>query len=95
MHVGSIPACAGEPPASDRTLSGLSPRVRGNLGGEHRHRLHIAGSIPACAGEPDDGHSASKCWVYPRVCGGTMVALAVASAQMNDTEVYPRVCGGT
>ena len=51
--------------------SGLSPRVRGNLGREHPVRLRER-SIPACAGEP-----AGLVWpgrageVYPRVCGGT------------------------
>ena len=91
---GSIPACAGEPPASSavptrrwvyprvcggthvrgtnrRRRKGLSPRVRGNLGGGPGEEAGV-GSIPACAGEPrrqrqhgcDDG-------VYPRVCGGT------------------------
>ena len=52
---------------------GLSPRVRGNLpsvvaGGD------VLGSIPACAGEPRAGSRAgSRTWVYPRVCGGTVL----------------------
>ena len=53
---------------------GLSPRVRGNL---HRppHPLPTDRSIPACAGEPywrrlDIEAQA----VYPRVCGGTLLA---------------------
>ena len=56
---------------SNRQITGLSPRVRGN------HRLLLGGhdaarSIPACAGEPP-----RRSWtpappgVYPRVCGGT------------------------
>ena len=50
---------------------GLSPRVRGN------HSIAGVGyaasrSIPACAGEPRWCEScSSRCWVYPRVCGGT------------------------
>ena len=54
---------------------GLSPRVRGNLsppydGGADQR------SIPACAGEPElvcavCGHTE----VYPRVCGGTIIAI--------------------
>ena len=50
---------------------GLSPRVRGNLGGTTDHGLR-ARSIPACAGEP--GHRDPRRReprVYPRVCGGT------------------------
>ena len=52
-------------------LSGLSPRVRGNLL-VHQSVLPYAGSIPACAGEPPPLAAAE--WrreVYPRVCGGT------------------------
>ena len=64
---GGTPAIALE----IRTMSGLSPRVRGN----HRNPSAIArldGSIPACAGEP----RRLLVWrhgkrVYPRVCGGT------------------------
>ena len=62
---------AGKPAA--RTLSGLSPRVRGNparaTGWWRRSR-----SIPACAGEPRPRHGAAhSAGVYPRVCGGTGV----------------------
>ena len=50
---------------------GLSPRVRGNLGGIS-NQTTSSGSIPACAGEPGgccDGYHQRE--VYPRVCGGT------------------------
>ena len=52
-------------------ISGLSPRVRGNLPSRRRDR-RPRGSIPACAGEPSS-LSASSAFirVYPRVCGGT------------------------
>ena len=54
------------------TLSGLSPRVRGNPPAESRQSPPPR-SIPACAGEPPpalfDRHFG---WVYPRVCGGTV-----------------------
>ncbi len=52
-------------------VSGLSPRVRGNRGGES-HAAAAARSIPACAGEPrwEDG-AGKRDPVYPRVCGGT------------------------
>ena len=54
---------------------GLSPRVRGNRQSSFV-RPALWRSIPACAGEP----KASSMWknplsVYPRVCGGTAVAV--------------------
>ena len=52
-------------------VRGLSPRVRGNLGGGLLELIR-RGSIPARAGEPDD-HAvpAGVAGVYPRACGGT------------------------
>ena len=53
--------------------NGLSPRVRGNLGGHGPAPVRVR-SIPACAGEPVVGRPvfyASR--VYPRVCGGTFI----------------------
>ena len=69
---------------------GLSPRVRGNLepplatGGGYR-------SIPACAGEPF-GYctEAGAQWVYPRVCGGTLMYPAAGDI---DKGLSPRVRG--
>ena len=58
-------------PGQRVTVTGLSPRVRGN---HHRAlALHGAlGSIPACAGEPPAVWGAGmRLTVYPRVCGGT------------------------
>ena len=54
-----------------RTLAGLSPRVRGNLD-PRGWWCEPVGSIPACAGEPQ-GYTSRKGGqqVYPRVCGGT------------------------
>ena len=50
---------------------GLSPRMRGNLGGRLL-RFGGAGSIPAYAGEPGLGDAMlGYLEVYPRVCGGT------------------------
>ena len=50
---------------------GLSPRVRGNLGGGGWGQGYRR-SIPACAGEPVGGFGAGgQGEVYPRVCGGT------------------------
>ena len=53
---------------------GLSPRVRGNRNIVGR-RTGKAGSIPACAGEPaGTEYECTNLGVYPRVCGGTLLA---------------------
>ena len=72
-------------------VSGLSPRVRGNLA-LLIPVLPQPGPIPACAGEPlraisDPTHR----WAYPRVCGGTRIR----SSNQSRIRAYPRVCGGT
>ena len=78
------PACAGSRAVYPRVCggtallvtagvdaAGLSPRVRGNLGGTVQQAAGD-GSIPACAGEPSAMTSPSRPpGVYPRVCGGT------------------------
>ena len=52
-------------------VSGLSPRVRGNLL-IATARVIRSGSIPACAGEPTiEAMNQNMNRVYPRVCGGT------------------------
>ena len=57
------------------TLSGLSPRVRGNPLPMSETRLR-PGSIPACAGQPESAALAGALSeVYPRVCGATTGAL--------------------
>ena len=57
--------------ALSRMISGLSPRVRGNLR-EFQVQEIAKGSIPACAGEPRSPEpDIYRVWVYPRVCGGT------------------------
>ena len=76
--------------ASSGPLPGLSPRVRGNPRTPRNSRTSRR-SIPACAGEPPwDGSALSLSGVYPRVCGGTVVA-------STDTETLtglsPRVRG--
>ena len=80
--------CAAPRPA--RVNWGLSPRVRGNRrrpGGLPALRR----SIPACAGEPRAG---LKSWpagrVYPRVCGGTVMAVPPATSGWG---LSPRVRG--
>ncbi len=73
-----------------RRVVGLSPRVRGNLGGRSGPR-RLAGSIPACAGEPsNDTPVATPTGVYPRVCGGTGYAYTNTNIQAG---LSPRVRG--
>ena len=70
--------------------SGLSPRVRGNLG---KGGLHVSTlrSIPACAGEPpEDRQISATTAVYPRVCGGTSRAMASSIPRAG---LSPRVRG--
>ena len=69
---------------------GLSPRVRGN-------RAYVAlrygtqRSIPACAGEPfRTTERTSPTGVYPRVCGGTILAL---DQKFTEEGLSPRVRG--
>ena len=57
--------------------TGLSPRVRGNRP-DHRQVRPQVGSIPACAGEPlTYGFKTTARRVYPRVCGGTKLRIAM------------------
>ena len=70
--------------------SGLSPRVRGNPWAAPTAAAS-AGSIPACAGEPQPGFgNAVGAGVYPRVCGGTDIALNTARDKAG---LSPRVRG--
>ena len=69
---------------------GLSPRVRGK-----RHRVaqlcRMTRSIPACAGEAPAGSSSTfGRWVYPRVCGGSLLAPVVSPEMVG---LSPRVRG--
>ena len=74
----------------DRQSTGLSPRVRGNRRKPVRPST-TAGSIPARAGQPWCRTSPSRFgWVYPRACGATFTASAVAAVY---TGLSPRVRG--
>ena len=76
--------------AATATITGLSPRVRGNPAptpgdGE------VPRSIPACAGEPMCRYSSAPARVvYPRVCGGTTSSAMPCNA---DAGLSPRVRG--
>ena len=75
---GSIPACAGEPPAwllqTVNLSMGLSPRVRGSA----RHLpdvSEVTGLSPRVRGSLTVTSTEFPYWmaVYPRVCGGAIV----------------------
>ena len=73
-----------------RSTSGLSPRVRGNLGLPAKWQDKRR-SIPACAGEPDTVRFVPLVSVvYPRVCGGTG---SVFRGDERDRGLSPRVRG--
>ena len=70
--------------------NGLSPRMRGNLGGLRKHSPAI-GSIPAYAGEPVPVSGVvGDVEVYPRVCGGT---LGASAAHWGGSGLSPRMRG--
>ena len=73
------------------SLSGLSPRVRGNRACAREH-VPIPGSIPASAGEP-------RCWNRQASAPGVYPASAgepdTSASMFGPTWVYPRECGGT
>ena len=84
--------CGGTPSSSTMraSLSGLSPRVRGNpeAGSEG---LPAGGSIPACAGEPSiPSRRIRTGGVYPRVCGGTGLVVVTPGGGLG---LSPRVRG--
>ena len=84
--------CGGTTSGSSGHLShqGLSPRVRGNLEKKQSSRKRRR-SIPASAGEPIGSHvEATRKWVYPRECGGT---IWLAAAHASDVGLSPRVRG--
>ena len=84
--------CGGTPTRwfSALPVSGLSPRVRGNLSRSGRGGRQ-GGSIPACAGEPQRAEEHGRGGaVYPRVCGGTLPLLRVVPVQGG---LSPRVRG--
>ncbi len=72
------------------SMSGLSPRVRGNPRVKENAKI-AHGSIPACTGEPQSQGKCQDCSrVYPRVYGGTESAPKPAQAFRG---LSPRVRG--
>ena len=75
---------------SNVRTSGLSPRVRGNPRYIPLPAATVR-SIPACAGEPVGSHATlARYEVYPRVCGGTLVAFCSSHCVLG---LSPRVRG--
>ena len=84
--------CGGTAPSRTKfkDTSGLSPRVRGNLGTVVATHLSPR-SIPACAGEPVLRIRRNAFQpVYPRVCGGTTSA---SVSESSGKGLSPRVRG--
>ena len=84
--------CGGTHTLADSGLgaSGLSPRVRGNPI-RVRGSPSYSRSIPACAGEPPSYPNIVDVYaVYPRVCGGTCIALV---GNADHPGLSPRVRG--
>ena len=85
-------ACGGTvaiPPGAE-LKSGLSPRVRGNPSPMLAFEC-LLGSIPARAGEPaGEWPGTYKSTVYPRACGGTIIAAPDLLAALG---LSPRVRG--
>ena len=80
----------GAVPRDEMIALGLSPRVRGNPSRSSWARRGVR-SIPACTGEPFRNRPQAKSrGVYPRVYGGT--ALALVAAEQFDG-LSPRVRG--
>ena len=72
------------------SITGLSPRVRGNQCHAQRDGVRVW-SIPACAGEPlTPGPVLVPGPVYPRVCGGT---ITISTKNQSVPGLSPRVRG--
>ena len=90
---GSIPACAGKPPAAKMTSRcfGVYPRVCGEAPGQARRAVMRWGLSPRVRGSPSSLSSSSASWrVYSRVCGEAPVASALNKLHKG---LSPRVRG--
>ena len=94
LAVGSIPACAGEPPpsAQARTLRRVYPRVCGGTPPRMDGAVEQAGLSPRVRGNREDHHQAPPRRGSIPACAGEPSASAPVS---RGVRVYPRVCGGT
>ena len=93
-HMGSIPACAGEPgpDGAQDGSQGVYPRVCGGTGGELQSGVDQKGLSPRVRGNPHSpAEHGGRNGSIP-ACAGEPRA---ACAGCQPPPVYPRVCGGT
>ena len=90
---GSIPACAGEPPAprAGARCARVHPRVCGGARQRKRPSRSWAGPSPRVRGSLGEGLPENVPVGSIPACAGEPIALIGAMAAM---EVHPRVCGG-
>ena len=93
-QVGSIPACAGEPPRCNRPARAgrVYPRVCGGTGITWETLLDMNGLSPRVRGNRHGGQHYHLLLRSIPACAGEPPA---ACGNHPGTEVYPRVCGGT
>ena len=94
LPIGSIPACAGEPPAAllARPLLWVYPRVCGGTMRASHSVQRVAGLSPRVRGNRYDVHDVVLATRSIPACAGEP---STSSAPARTTGVYPRVCGGT
>ena len=92
--LGSIPACAGEPPGNGEAGNGLKvyPRVCGGTSFARHNMLVPSGLSPRVRGNPSHGSSSKQPAGSIPACAGEP---ALDSNGTPAPGVYPRVCGGT
>ena len=93
-HLGSIPACAGEPRSLcvQRSPVTVYPRVCGGTPAGARPGLRRAGLSPRVRGNPSlFGDTSSRPRSIPACAGEPPPTMT----QSMPSRVYPRVCGGT
>ena len=92
--VGSIPACAGEPPATSATTSHhtVYPRVCGGTQWASVDTLEISGLSPRVRGNRKKQDCARLSYRSIPACAGEPSSLP---SHVLLSRVYPRVCGGT
>ena len=90
----SIPACAGEPCASDKCAISVPvyPRVCGGTSGMPASTAISKGLSPRVRGNPhDDHHDRPRPRSIPACAGEPVITIPICP----QVSVYPRVCGGT
>ena len=93
-EAGSIPACAGEPPAfaEHRAAAGVYPRVCGGTPDGKQHGTGAHGLSPRVRGNPVAPHRDQAGGGSIPACAGEPSSVLMTGGA---SRVYPRVCGGT